>query len=56
MDQELISLSKRAISILSESNNDRITIVKALADSINLFFLETNLKLKPKCTPLSMDG
>lgn len=69
MAPDLNSLSKRAISILSESSNDRILIViagipgsgkstisKAIADSINNFSYETSLNFKPKCISLSMDG
>lgn len=69
IDPDLLSLSKKAISILDESSNDRIlitiagipgsgksTIANAIANSINSLTYETVSKLKPKSISISMDG
>lgn len=69
MDQDFLSLSKKVISILEESSNDRIlvtitgipgsgksTIANAIANSINTINYEKVPRLKPRCISISMDG
>ena len=69
MDQNIPSLTKKAIRILNDSSNNRIlitiagipgsgksTIANAIADSINSNDYEAVSKLKPKSISISMDG